>query len=393
MKFSWFAFYCGLLLSISAFSIDILLPSLLAIGQTLDASVERTQLVIPVYMFALGLGHPVYGAMSDRCGRRSGIVLGLSVYLVGALVCLVAGSIESLLIGRFLQGFGAASAPVIARAMMRDRYSGTLLAQNMAVASMFFALGPMIAPLLGFVIYEQLGWRAVFFVLGLMALAMIAVTFKQKETLPPERRKSNSVAFFWVDALAVYQHHQSFFFIIISCFCNTLILIFLTHAPLVYASFGVEPGRFAVLFALSSVGIILGQFVNHYLISSVGSIVATVVGGLVIAFTSFVIWLCAVTGTLDEVVFTILMFTFATSYLIVFSNIISLTLDPHAERAGTASAMFGFTSYVIGSVIAGGITFWTNGNISRWAFCFFLIALIIAAGTIYYMKKSQLEAK
>lgn len=386
MKFSWFALYCGLLLSVSAFSIDILLPSLLAISDGLGASVEHTQLVIPVYMFALGLGNPLYGAMSDRFGRRSGIILGLGIYVVGALLCLVASSIEYLLIGRFLQGFGAASAPVIGRAMIRDKYSGVQLAQNMAIVSMFFALGPMIAPLLGYAIYELVGWRAVFFVLVLMALAMIFATYQQQETLRPEHRKKDSVSF-WDDVVAVFRHPQSCFFIVLSCFCTCLILLFLAHAPIVYASFGTEPGRFAVLFALSSIGIILGQYVNHYLISAWGSLFATALGGLVIAVTSLIIWLCSVTGTLNEIVFTALMFAFSTSYLIVFSNIVSLTLDPHAQRAGTASAMFGFTSYVFGSLMTAAITFITDENVNRWSFCFLIIASLIAIGAVYYKKK------
>lgn len=387
MKYSWFSLYCGLLLSVSAFSIDILLPSLLAIGEGLQSSVEHTQLVIPVYMFALGLGNPVYGAMSDRFGRRSGIVLGLGIYVVGALVCLVASSIDYLLLGRFLQGIGAASAPVIGRAMIRDKYSGVELAQNMAIVSMFFALGPMIAPLLGYVIYELVGWRAIFFVLVVMALAMIFATWKQPETLPIGRRKNKSTGSFRADVRAVFHHPQSLFFIVLSCFCTCLILTFLAHAPIVYASFGTEPGRFAVLFALSSIGIVLGQFVNHYLISVLGSVVATVFGGLVIAVTSLIIWLCAITGTLNEMNFTVLMFAFGSSYLIVFSNVVSLILDPHAQRAGTASAMFGFTSYGVGSLMAGAITFVTDSNVSRWSFCFLLIALVIAGGTIYYQKK------
>ena len=353
----------------------------------LQTSIEHIQLVIPVYMFALGLANPVYGALSDRYGRRPGIILGLGVYVIGALICMISASVEYLLIGRFLQGFGAASAPVIGRAMIRDKYSGVELAKNMAIVSMFFALGPMIAPLLGYLIYATVGWRAVFFVLVLMALMMIVATYKQSETLPTEARTSRTLSSFRADALVVFRHPQSFYFIVLSCFCTGLILTFLSHAPIIYASFGADTGRFAVLFALSSIGIILGQYFNHYLISALGSVVATVVGGLVIAVTALVIWVCAVIGILNEVLFSILMFAFATSYLIVFSNIVSLTLDPHAQRAGTASAMFGFTSYIVGSLIAAAINFITNENVIRWSSCFLLLALVIAVGAVFFRKK------
>lgn len=392
MKISWFALYCGLLLSVSAFSIDILLPSLLAIGADLQSSPEQTLLVIPVYMLALGLGNPVYGALSDRIGRRPGIFLGLGIYVVGACVCLSAATINTLLVGRFLQGFGAACAPVLCRAMIRDRHSGIELAKHMAVASMFFALGPMLAPLFGYAIYELFGWRSVFTALVFGAAAMIAATIVQEETLPPAARRETSFFSLRADTLAVYQHPQSCYFIILSCFCTGLILTFLSHAPVIYASFGVGPGRFAVLFALSSVGIVFGQYVNHWLISRLGSVAAASCAGIVISVTALVIWFSALTGTLNEYLFTLLMFTFNTSYLIIFSNFVSLTLEPHQQRAGTASAMFGFTSYFFGSVLAGAVSLIADQQVIDWAFYFFLFSAIVTVGTVRFKIKQPLAA-
>lgn len=384
MKFSGFALYSGLLLSISAFSIDILLPSMLAISVGLGASVQQTQLIIPVYMLALGLGNLVYGALSDRIGRRPAIFLGLGIYVIGACVCVVAPAINTMLLGRFLQGFGAACAPVVCRAMIRDKYSGIALAQHMAIASMFFALGPMLAPLFGYLIYELLGWRAVFTSLVLVALVMIGATYAQPETLPSSARTVGGLASLREDMLAVFRHPQSFCFIVLACFCTSLILTFLSHAVIIYASFGIGPGQFAIFFAISSVGIVFGQFVNHRLISEVGTTVAAAYAGVVVFITSFFIWLCAVTGILNEYLFTALMFVFSTSYLIVFSNFVSLTLEPHAVRAGTASALFGFTSYFFGSILAAAIAIITDEQVDKWAFYFLMLSVIVTGGTLRF---------
>ncbi|MEM7258134.1 MAG: MFS transporter [Pseudomonadota bacterium] len=83
MNISLFALYCGLMLSVSAFSIDILLPSMMAISTGLGASMEVVQLTIPVYMIALGLANPFYGVLADRIGRRNGIFIGLGIYVFG----------------------------------------------------------------------------------------------------------------------------------------------------------------------------------------------------------------------------------------------------------------------------------------------------------------------
>ncbi len=387
IKFSGFGLYCGLLLSISAFSTDIVLPVLFAISNSLEVSVQQVQLIIPVYMLALGLANPFYGGFSDRTGRKPAIFAGLSIYLLGTLVCLFADNINTMLAGRFLQGFGAASAPVVCRAMIRDRFEGLALAQNMAVASMFFALGPMLAPVAGYLFYALFGWHAVFVALILFGTGMFIATIRQPETLPAEARTRRPQRSMVEDILIVFTHRQSLYFIALSCLCIAMILSFLSHAPIVFDELGASPGRFAALFAMCSIGIVAGQVINHRLISRVGPSRAAMYGALVIAMTSFIIMLCAYTKTLNEVVFTGLMFAFNSCYLIMYSNFASLTLEPHKELAGTAAAMFGFASYVIGSMLAILITLVTDTSIFRWSVCFLLLALMVAAGAARWNAK------
>lgn len=368
------------MLSISAFSIDIMLPALLAISDGLNAPLESVQLTIPVYMLALGMANPLYGMLSDRIGRRSGIFIGLGIYLAGASVCALSPSIDVLLIGRFLQGFGAACAPVICRAIIRDKFHGVHLAQTMAIASMFFAMGPMLAPLLGFVLYATAGWRAVFLLLIVLSLVMFIATWYQSETLPPEARREQSFVSIWQDASSVIKHPQSRAFIILSCVATTIILTFLAHAPVIYANLGASAGKFSVMFACTSVGIVFGQLINHRLLAVITPDRAALYASVVVAGTAMVIWVAAISDALNMYLFTGLMFMFNTSYLLIFSNLVSLTLEPHGQRAGMASSMFGFFSYIGGSLITTILAFVTNEQTSRWAFCFMVFSLILLIG-------------
>jgi DHA1 family bicyclomycin/chloramphenicol resistance-like MFS transporter len=388
-RFSWFALYCGLMLSISAFSIDIMLPSMLSIGQGLNTPLQSVQLTIPVYMLALGLANPVFGVLSDRIGRRPGIFIGLAIYTFGAAVCALAPNIEVLLTGRFLQGFGAACAPVICRAMIRDRYSGVQLAQTMAVASMFFAMGPLLAPLLGYLLYVTAGWRAVFLLLIGLSLIMLVSTWYQRETLPLEARRAQNFSSIWLDASAVIRHRGSRTFIILSCVATSIILTFLAHAPVIYANLGASEGRFSVMFACTSVGIVLGQLINHRLLSVITAARVAMYAAVVVAATSIVIWVAAIADALTIVSFTVLMFMFNTSYLLIFSNLVSLILEPHGNRAGMASSMFGFFSYIGGSLLAAALALVTDEQTSRWAFCFMLISLTLLGGLFYAVKRSE----
>jgi DHA1 family bicyclomycin/chloramphenicol resistance-like MFS transporter len=380
MKLTGFGLYCGLLLSVGAFSIDILLPSFAAIESELAATLQQVQWVIPAYMIAAGLANPVFGVWSDRAGRKPVLLSGLLLYCVGSLLCASADTITTLLVGRFLQGFAAASAMVVCRAMLRDRFSGVDLAQNMAIASMFFALGPMIAPLAGYLVYSWLGWRAVFGLLVLFGMAMFLATVAQPETLPVQARK-RGLQSVGADLLAVYQHPQSRYFIVLSCFCTALIFTFLAHAPEFYIrTLGAGEGLFSVLFALASIGIIAGQWVNHRLIATLGTEV-TACRATVLLFMVAVTIFLAVAGKLMSIyLFSALMLIFNLAYLVVYANFLSLCLDPHAAQAGTASAMYGFTSYVVGAILSIGVGFIADGDFLRWSLCFSALALVVMVG-------------
>ncbi len=380
------------MLSISAFSIDIMLPAFPGLSESLGATSKQIQLLVPVYLLALGLAHPFYGALSDRVGRKPGVYLGLSLFMVGTLVCLLSHSLVSMLCGRFLQGFGAAAGAVVCRAMIRDRFSGSELAQNMAIASMFFAIGPVLAPLIGYVIYAVVGWRGIFVFLMFFAIALAYGTYLQPETLAPvSRRKAG-----WSETInnfsQVVQLPQSRYFIFVGIFSTCLIVSFLEHAQALYAELGADSKRFAYLFAFSSVGIVFGQLVNHRLIGRYGAIGAARIGAAVVCVTSFIILSCVVGGVLTDRLMTVLMLGFHTSYLVIYSNVVSLAIDPHSQRAGAASAVFGLCGYVVGSLLATLVTVVADERMSRWSVCFFLITFAIVIATYRWRPPAPADA-
>jgi MFS transporter, DHA1 family, multidrug resistance protein len=117
-------------MSISSFAIDITLPAFPEMVDRLDAPYATVQWTVTVYMFAAGLAQLVWGPASDRFGRRPVLAAGLSIFLLGSVLTSIAPSIEWLLAGRRSRGFGAAAAIVLARAILRDLYSGQELARN-----------------------------------------------------------------------------------------------------------------------------------------------------------------------------------------------------------------------------------------------------------------------
>ncbi len=149
---------------LGALSIDMFLPSLPAIAHGFSAPPATAQLTVTLFLATLAACQLVYGPLSDRFGRRWVLIGGLGLYATAGLVCASASTMGTLIAARVLQALGAASGPVVARAVVRDLYERERAARVLAYMGTAQALTPILAPVLGGYIHEGLGWRAVFFV-------------------------------------------------------------------------------------------------------------------------------------------------------------------------------------------------------------------------------------
>ena len=184
----WLVFYCGCLMTISAFSTDAMLPAVHAMALDLDVPITWSQATIPAFIAPFAFGQLFFGPASDQFGRRPLIALGMTVFLAGSLLATLGSSIEFVLAGRGLQGFGAAAGPVLARAILRDCYSGTALARSMSTAMAIFSIGPILAPFIGYGIQSMGHWRLIFAALAAFAAGLLPVNiFVFRESLRKRR--------------------------------------------------------------------------------------------------------------------------------------------------------------------------------------------------------------
>jgi len=338
--------FCGFLLTISGFSVDVMLPAFLPMAHDLNANISTVQGTIPVFMISFAIAQVIYGPASDKYGRRPIIALGLLIFLSGAVIAAMGTTISQVLIGRAVQGFGAAAGPVIARAILRDTHSGQELARALATSMGIFAIGPILAPLVGFSIQNGFGWRYIFIAMGALAFTLIGVNWLRfKETNPslnPNALQFRNLA----SAIGqLLRHPQSRLFLVLSTMAYCALLSYVANAPRIYDSaFDVREGKFAVLFALTGIGIIVGQIGNRAILPRLGILNTLRLAGFILFAASAGNVLFALAGYLNAIVFSVLMFFFNTSFLVVVSNTLTLISDPHPKIAGLVSAFFGFVT-------------------------------------------------
>lgn len=177
--------------ALGPFSIDTYLPSFHDIAESLGASPLEVQQTLTTYLLPFSVMMLWHGALSDALGRRRFLLVGLALYVLAALACLLATRIEHLWLARAAMGVSAGVGMVVGRAVIRDLYAGADAQRLMAHVGTIFAVAPAVAPIIGGWLQSWFGWRAVFVFLVLFACLLFAACWRWlPETLPRAQRQS-----------------------------------------------------------------------------------------------------------------------------------------------------------------------------------------------------------
>lgn len=373
--------YCGILLSISAFSVDITLPFFDRMAATLGEPIDAMRATITLYIASIGIGQLFFGPLADRYGRKLPLAGGLLVFLLGALVAATAQSLEQLLAGRVLQGLGAAAAPVVARAIIRDLFDGAALARSMALASGIFSIGPIVGPLIGVLLVSVGGnWRFVFLGMAVYVSVLLLVLLRLPETLTERRPDALHPRRLLHNTRRVLAHRQSAWFMLANTIMLASMLLILSIMPIIYVErYGISGAAFALLFALHGTGIIAGQWLNHRLIAHVGIVRSALYAGIVTIIATALMLLVSLAGADSPLILTALVVLFAVGFLCVISNTISMILLPHGDIAGFTSSLQGAVAQVVGSALAALLSVFIGGALIPWAASLLGIALVVTA--------------
>jgi DHA1 family bicyclomycin/chloramphenicol resistance-like MFS transporter len=184
----------GALSAFGPLSIDMYLPALPSLPQELGGTASQVQLTLTACLLGLAAGQVIAGPLSDRMGRRRPLLAGLLLYALASLMCAVAPSLPALIAFRLLQGLAGAAGVVIARAVVRDLFSGSDVARFLALTMLVNGLAPILAPIIGGQLLTFTTWRGVFILLtvigvGLFLLAALGLG----ESLPEEQRRTGGI--------------------------------------------------------------------------------------------------------------------------------------------------------------------------------------------------------
>lgn len=347
------ALVLGLLSCIGPFAIDMYLPAMPAIGQSLNASVQDMQTTITAYFIAFGLAQLVYGPWADRSGRKPPLYAGIAIFVAGSILCTFAQSIETLIAGRAIQGLGGAALMVVPRAIIRDMYTGHAATRLMAAVMLVISVSPMLAPLAGSGVMAVAGWRGIFGILLLASIVSLAVlTFLQAETLPAALRQPFDMGDTLRGARRLLGNRSFMGLTFLGGFGMASFFVFIASASFVYTQdFGLSPTGFSLAFAVNAIGFFAASQAAGTLGLRYGAKPVLTVASSGFALSTLVLFGLALMGLVTLPVCIAGLFV-ANAFLgLVIPTTMVMALDDHGDIAGLASSLGGTLQMLAGGAM------------------------------------------
>lgn len=352
-SFARLALVLGLLSAIGPFAIDMYLPALPAIGQSLRADVHAVQLSLMAFFLSFALSQVVYGPASDIFGRKPPLYAGIALFIVGSVGCALAPDIHWLIAFRFLQGLGGGAPAVIPRAIVRDLHTGTEATRLMSMLLLVFSVSPILAPLVGSVVVEAAGWRAIFWGVGVIgAIGLLMTVGSLAETRPPADRRGSDVAS-TARAFALLLRNGRFMGLTgIGAFGMASFFVYLANSSFVLIDhYGLTPTQYGLAFAANAASFIgVSQFTAR-LTGRYGlpRVVSVAVVGFAVAMSTLLLSNLAGIDRLDVMIVLLMVGNGFLGLVVPTTSV--LALDDHGDIAGAAAALMGTLQLLMGAIV------------------------------------------
>lgn len=341
------------LMALNALAIDVMLPALPYMGEALGVATENErQFVISAYMLGFGIAQLAFGPLSDRFGRRTPLLVGIVIYVVAVVAAAFAPNFAALLVLRFIQGMGAAGTRVIATSVIRDRYSGRIMAEVMSLTFMVFMAVPIIAPGVGQILLLTGPWQYIFIFMGLLASAFGLWAFlRLPETLAPENRRALRLGVIADGFRIVFTNRVAFSYGLAGMFLFGALFGFISTSQQIYVDIYGLGVYFPVAFAAMAGLMAISSFLNSRIVAYFGMRRLSHFAVIVFTVVSMVWLALSLSGFMPLWLFFPLLATIMFMFGWAASNMNSLSMEPLGAVAGTASSVFGFVQTVGGALI------------------------------------------
>lgn len=344
-----------LLVLLGPLGIDLYLPTIPKIAEDLKSSESVIQSTIGLFILILGIGQLISGPLVDRYGRKPVAIIGLVVYLIGAIVAAFSTTAGMFIASRLLQGAAVCCTSVVAFSCVRDRMNGTDAARAFGFLNGTLNIVPALAPLLGGLLAEAWGWRAPFWFLALYAVVIfILIIMFLPETRPASLQQIKKLQFKNYFRILASEHF--FIFALVNAGAMGMALTYVSLAPSVLMGDAqLSPLEFSIVFGVNGFWIMLASYFANYCIRKMGRPACLSIGSVMMALgcAGLLLGLTLLSPQTQThwLVYMLPVACACTGLAFMMGTATSYALEPFGNEAGAASALVGFVQMAGGAAL------------------------------------------
>lgn len=325
--------------ALSAMTLNLFLPSLPAMAVHFGVDYALMTLSVSAYLAMSAVLQLILGPLSDRYGRRKVILGALVVFLVATLGTILATDIVTFMVFRLIQAVVVAGM-ALSRAVARDMVDGPQAASLMGYITMFMAVVPMVAPFVGGLVEEAVGWRGNFVILLVTGAAVLGLSWADLgETHHPKH----------VSLLSQVREYPELFtsqrfwgYVLVNTFTTGVFFAYLGGAPFVANDhFHLSPSIMGIYFGASALGYVIGNFLSGRYSVRVGVNPMVMLGVLAMAGGLGALALMMLATDVPPIVYFGMFIFCGLGNGLVIPNATSGMLSVRPHLAGTASGLGG----------------------------------------------------
>jgi DHA1 family bicyclomycin/chloramphenicol resistance-like MFS transporter len=337
------------LVLLSAFvplSMDLYLPALPTMTKYFGVPEMLTSLTIVLFFIFFSAATLFWGPMSDKHGRRPVLLIGLTFYTAGSLLCALSPSIYILIAARILQAIGAGAATATSTAIIKDTYEGSKLEKTIAAIQSISVVVPVVAPMLGALLLTVTDWRGAFYAQAFLGAVVLVVTLLFTETI--QERNTGGVIHTLGRLFVVLKNKRFSALLVIFATSGICFLAYVSASSYIYQDFfGLSSLHYSYFFSFNALMIIVGPPLYVF--------VSTRISRFKLVTASFIITLIA--GVLIATVGQLSPWAFAATLLptTIMGGFIAppsrfLMLSQQSGDTGSASSLISAVSSITGSL-------------------------------------------
>jgi MFS transporter, DHA1 family, multidrug resistance protein len=333
-------------------TLNILVPSLPGMAKALNAPKESVQLALSLYLLGMAVSQLVLGPLADRFGRRPVLLIALVVYILASIAAAVSPNVETLILARLFQSFGATAGLALGRTMIRDLYAQERAASMIGYVTMSMVLAPMLAPSIGGLIDDAFGWRMILAFCAVLGVISLSLAMPMLPETRPQSLIAATMGEVLGRTLSLMKRRRFMAYLGSSAFASGVFFAFLGAAPyLMIEVLGRAKTEYGLWFMSLSIGYMLGNLISGRNAMRLGVDRLMIWGNMAGLIGAALICVAAMFDTLSPLTLFLPAMIASFGNGLVLPNAIAAGIGLDAKAAGAASGLMGFGQMGVGALL------------------------------------------